>query len=149
MYRTTSFANTGWSLEIRPYVNFPGTSSAVIIACTPAMRRALVVSIDVIRAYGCGERRVAPHNMFSARISDEKENSPVTFATPSGRRALVPSTSRLLVEVFAVIYLLFFRVSMTAFTAAKIRPYPVQRQMLPEIASFTSMSLGDGLCSSR
>jgi hypothetical protein len=67
------------------------------------MRRALVVSIDLIRAYGCGDRSVAPQSMFSARISDEKENAPVTFATPSGRSALVPNTSRLRVDVFAVI----------------------------------------------
>ena len=41
------------------------------------------------------------------------------------------------------------RTSTTASTAAKMRPYPVQRQMLPEIDSLICNSVGSGFLSSR
>ena len=48
------------------------------------------MSIEVMRADACGERKVAPHNMCSSHRSDEKANLPRTLGTPSGRGADVP-----------------------------------------------------------
>jgi hypothetical protein len=71
-----SFANTGWSLLMRPYVGLPGTSSAVITHWTPERARAADVSIETILAYGCGERKVAPQSMFSACKSEVNSKLP-------------------------------------------------------------------------
>jgi hypothetical protein len=50
MYRTTSRANTGWSGDINPYVDAPGTSSAVSTEDTPAMASAGPMSTERTRA---------------------------------------------------------------------------------------------------
>ena len=89
--RTTSRANTGWSAEMRPYVAAPGTSSAVTTHATPAMASAGPTSMDAMRAWGWGERRVRPHSMPSAYRSDEKAKLPCTLGTPSGRTGLSPT----------------------------------------------------------
>ena len=68
----------------------PGTSSAVMIASTPEIFQAADRSIDTMRAYGCGERSVAPHRHPSADRSDENANVPCTLAMPSGRVGDVP-----------------------------------------------------------
>jgi hypothetical protein len=63
--RTTSMASTGWSWTSRPKVFFPGTSAWVNTALTPGASSAADVSIDTIRAEGCGLRSVAPHSIPS------------------------------------------------------------------------------------
>ena len=78
-------------LLIRPYVGLPGTSSAVTIASTPSILHAGVTSMRTMRAYGCGERSVAPHRNPSAERSPENANEPCTLAMPSGRGGLSPS----------------------------------------------------------
>ena len=69
----------------------PGTSSAVSTAWTPGIASAGDVSIDTMRAYGCGDRSVAPHTAPSIGRSDEKANVPATLATrrdaPASRRS--------------------------------------------------------------
>src|SRR5687768_13064483 len=47
-----------------------------------------------MRAYGWGERSVAPHSTPSPPRSDENANEPCTLAIPSGRTGEAPSTSR-------------------------------------------------------
>src|SRR6188508_2613015 len=68
----------------------PGTSAAVTTASTPEIFHAADTSIDRIRAYGCGDRNVAPHRQPSAERSEENANVPWTLATPSGRVGDVP-----------------------------------------------------------
>ena len=65
----------------------PGTSSAVMIAVDAGdpPRRA-TVDATTMRAYGCGERSVAPHSAPSAGRSDEKANAPWTLAIAVGAR---------------------------------------------------------------
>jgi hypothetical protein len=75
---------------LRPYTFSPGTSSWVSTATTPGNASAGATSSRVIRAYGCGLRNVAPHNMFSCQRSDANANSPRTFSVPSGRSGLSP-----------------------------------------------------------
>ena len=57
---------------------------------TPLIFRAGAILIDLIRACGCGERRVDAHNIPSAQRSLENAKSPVTFSVPSGRATLSP-----------------------------------------------------------
>src|SRR5262245_29505279 len=75
---------------MRPYVSNPGTSAAVTTDSTPGMDHAGAGSMRTIRAYGCGDRSVAPHSAPSRGRSDEKRNSPCAFGTPSGRGTLSP-----------------------------------------------------------
>src|SRR5262245_20489516 len=63
-------------------------------ASTPGMRHAGDGSRRTIRAYGCGDRSVAPHSMPSAHTSDEKAKRPCTFGTASGRVGLEPMPAR-------------------------------------------------------
>ena len=65
------------------------------------------MSIDTIRADGCGLRSVTPHSISSAHRSLPYANSPLTFSTPSGRDASVPTPpvvvrSRTPVEVVVI-----------------------------------------------
>jgi hypothetical protein len=55
--------------------------------------RAAPILTDLIRADGCGLRRVAPHSMPSIHKSLPKANWPVTFSIPSGLGALSPIRS--------------------------------------------------------
>ena len=59
-------------------------------AATPGIRHAAEGSIRRIRAWGWGERRVAPHSIPSAQASEEKAKRPCTLATASGRTGLSP-----------------------------------------------------------
>ncbi len=126
-------ANTCWSWWISPYVGWPGTSSAVRIVSTPLIFQAALTSMDRIRAYGCGDRRVAPQSMFSAHRSLEKANRPCTLGTPSGRAALVPRPPARSVVAVAVVVVTpvvsrrhgvarCARPATTESTAAKMRP---------------------------
>src|SRR5215217_2404349 len=59
-------------------------------ACTPATRKAGVVSMDRMRAWGWGLRTVAPQTIPSIHRSEEKANWPLVLAGASGRRTLSP-----------------------------------------------------------
>ena len=57
------------------------------------MASAADVSIDTMRAYGCGERSVAPHTAPSIGRSDEKANVPATLARRPARTGESPMRS--------------------------------------------------------
>src|SRR5713226_3883750 len=84
-------ASTGWSCTSSPKVFLPGTSTWVSTAHTPGASTAADVSIETIRACGCGLRSVAPHSIPSRRRSLAYSNSPFTFGTPSTRRTDSPT----------------------------------------------------------
>ncbi len=65
----------------------------VTMALTPGRASALVVSMDTMRAWACGERSTAPSNMPASVRSAPKRARPVTLSTPSGRMGRVPTTS--------------------------------------------------------
>src|SRR5256884_220827 len=84
-------ASTGWSCASRPKVVLPGTSAWVSTGRTPGAVSAAVVSIETIRAWGCGLRSVAPHSIPSRWRSLAYSNSPFTLGTPSTRRTDSPT----------------------------------------------------------
>src|SRR5918998_2838734 len=86
-----SQASTGWSGISIPQTLRPGTSPWVRTARTPDIASASEVSMDQIRARGCGLLRVAPHNMPSIHRSEEYSNSPLTLGTPSERVVCSPT----------------------------------------------------------
>src|SRR5829696_371686 len=63
-------------------------------ASPPLIFHAAEGSRRTMRAYGCGERSVAPHRTPSAPRSDENANRPCTFGSPSGRGGLCPIPRR-------------------------------------------------------
>src|SRR5919106_290364 len=65
-------------------------SSRVTTALTPGSARALEVSIDLIRACGCGLLRTLPTSMPGKEKSAPKRARPVTLSTPSGLTGRVP-----------------------------------------------------------
>ena len=90
----------------------------------------------------------APQHIFCPHVGRKRErtcNFCYTVRSKCACAKCVTSTNILLdcTHEFA------FRTWTTASTAAKMRPYPVQRQMLPEMDSLTSSSVGFGFLSSR
>src|SRR3974390_276833 len=74
------------------YSNFcSGKSAAVSTALTPGRAAAFEVSIDRMRAWAWGERRMRPTNMPGIARSDPYNARPVTLGTPSGRTGRVPT----------------------------------------------------------
>src|SRR3954454_4213078 len=65
-------------------------SRAVTTAFTPGSASALVVSIDLMRACGCGLRRILPQIMPGILVSAANAARPVTLSTPSGRMVRWP-----------------------------------------------------------
>ncbi len=90
-WRTTSEAKTGRSDRPRSYTGVPGTSSWVTTACTPGISRAWVVSMDAIRACGCGERSTAAHSRPSAHRSAAYGKVPSVWARVSAAGRETPS----------------------------------------------------------
>ena len=72
-----------------------GKSLAVTTAFTPGRAAALLVSMEMMRAWACGERLILPHSIPEARVSAANTARPVTLSTPSGRIGRVPTTFRL------------------------------------------------------
>ena len=74
------------------YSNFcSGKSAPVITALTPGSAAAFEVSIERMRAWACGERRMRPISMPGIARSEPYCARPVTFGTPSGRIGRVPT----------------------------------------------------------
>ncbi len=94
MKRTFVRASGYWSLFMSPKSSSFGRSSCVSTARTPGSARALVVSIDRIRACGCGLRSVAPCSIPCRQRSLAYSNSPFTFGGPSGRWIDSPTVPR-------------------------------------------------------
>ena len=84
-------ANTGWSGAIRPYVSLAGHVGGGEDRGHAGDRPAPCdVSMATMRAYGCGERSVAPHAAPSIGRSDENANMPWALMMPSGRAGESP-----------------------------------------------------------
>src|SRR5215813_2315010 len=74
------------------YSNFcSGKSAEVTTALTPGSAAAFEVSIERMRAWAWGERRMWPTSMPGITRSDPYNARPVTFGTPSGRTGRVPT----------------------------------------------------------
>src|SRR5438477_13068123 len=74
------------------YSNFcSGKSWAVITALTPGSAAAFDVSIERMRAWACGERKIRPTRAPAVAKSAPYIARPVTFGTPSGRIGRVPT----------------------------------------------------------
>src|SRR5580692_7809096 len=74
------------------YSNFcSGKSAEVTTALTPGSAAALEVSIERMRAWAWGERRIWPTSIPGIARSEPYCASPVTFGTPSGRTGRVPT----------------------------------------------------------
>ena len=82
-WRTSSLAKTGRSAVPRPCPASPGTSSCVTTTRTPGISTACLVSIDRIRARGCGERSTAAHSSPSAHRSAAYGKVPSVLADAS------------------------------------------------------------------
>ena len=80
----------GWSCTNTPKPSSPGTSSHVITPSTPGICSASHVSIDTIRACGCGERSTAMCSMPGITMSPAYLNAPDTLLGASMRRTLAP-----------------------------------------------------------
>lgn len=85
-WRTSSLANTGRSAVPRPCPASPGTSSCVTTTRTPGISTACRVSMDRIRARGCGERSTAAHSSPSAHRSAAYGKVPSVFSRRVGGR---------------------------------------------------------------
>ena len=68
-----------------------GKSSLVITALTPGMASASDVSMEMIRAWACGERTTMPWSWPGRLRSAAKRARPVTFSSPSWRTGRVPT----------------------------------------------------------
>src|SRR4030095_16452971 len=68
-----------------------GKSSRVITAFTPGNASAFDVSIETMRACGCGLRSTRPMSWPARLKSAPKRARPVTLSTPSGRMVRVPT----------------------------------------------------------
>src|SRR2546426_12004621 len=66
-------------------------SSRVITALTPGSASALEMSIDTMRACGCGLRSTRPMSWPGRLKSAPKRVRPVTLSAPSGRMVRVPT----------------------------------------------------------
>src|SRR6266849_2101212 len=66
-------------------------SARVITALTPGSASALEVSIDTMRACGCGLRSTRPMSWPGRLKSAPKRARPVTLSAPSGRMVRVPT----------------------------------------------------------
>src|SRR5450759_1672958 len=93
------------------YSNFcSGKSAEVTTPFTPGRATAFEVSIDRMRAWAWGERRIRPTSMLGIATSAPNWASPVTFGTPSGRTGRVPThlkgfaVSREMLSLTAVSY---------------------------------------------
>lgn len=86
-WRTRSDAKTGRSTTRRPYVVSPGMSSCVMTVRTPVISTAAEVSMDRIRACGCGERRTAAQSRPSAQRSAAYGKVPSVLARASAGAA--------------------------------------------------------------
>src|SRR5436190_9182991 len=74
------------------YSNFiSGKSLDVTTAFTPGSAAAFEVSIERMRAWAWGERRMRPVSMPGITMSEPYCEVPVTFGTPSGRIGRVPT----------------------------------------------------------
>src|SRR5512146_3037665 len=74
------------------YSNFcSGKSAEGTIALTPGSAAAFEVSIERMRAWACGERKIRPTNSPGIDKSAPYWAVPVTFGTPSGRTGRVPT----------------------------------------------------------
>src|SRR5215510_13438939 len=68
-----------------------GKSADVTTALTPGNAAAFAISIERMRAWACGERRMRPTSMPGIARSAPYCARPVTFGTPSGRTGRVPT----------------------------------------------------------
>src|SRR5215813_10737341 len=74
------------------YANFcSGKSAEVTTALTPGNAAAFDASIERMRAWACGERRILPYSVPAVAKSAAYIARPVTFGTPSGRIGRVPT----------------------------------------------------------
>ena len=97
----------------------PGTSSAVSTVATPGIASAVDTSIDTMRAYGCGERSVAPHAAPSIGRSDEKANAALGLGDAVGPGRRVADAARPSTRVPA---------SVSVTRARRVRRRPVARR---------------------
>src|SRR5262249_21747388 len=88
----------GWSAK----------SSRVMTAFTPGRASALEVSIDTMRAWGCGLRSTRPISWPGRLKSAPKRARPVTLSTPSGRMVRVPTTPCPFVPFSAIVILSYW-----------------------------------------
>ena len=117
------------------------TSRAVTTALTPGSASAFEVSIDLMRACGCGLRKTLPQIMPGMVVSAAKAARPVTLSTPSGRMVRWP-IHLLLVTIFIVPPCCSRMSAAVSSTARTILSYPVHRHRLPASQNRTSSSLG-------
>src|SRR2546429_7174695 len=74
--------------------NLIGRSAPVITAMTPGMRRAAEVSIERMRACGCGLRRILQCRVRAGSMSSAYTARPVTFVAASTFGSGLPTTLR-------------------------------------------------------
>src|SRR5262249_21214943 len=79
-----------------------GKSEDVTTALTPGNAAAFETSIERMRAWAWGERRMRPTSMPGIVRSDPYWAVPVTFGTPSGRTGRVPTHLNCFAVSFAV-----------------------------------------------
>ena len=97
--RTTSRAKSVRSFRNAPY-RTSGTSAAVMTAWTPGRRRAAVVSIRRIRAWGTSATRSAPWSIPVTVMSAAYRPLPVTLSRPSWRMSVGAGVAVMLCSVF-------------------------------------------------
>src|ERR1700733_6800015 len=72
-------------------------------AFTPGSASAAAVSIDLMRACACGERRIFPYSIPGNFRSAPYSARPVTLGTPSGRIGRVPTHLKRLTESVTIV----------------------------------------------
>jgi hypothetical protein len=86
MWRTRSVASA-CSSGVHTMIPYGvGISAPVTTACTPSIDSASDVSIETIRAWGCGDRRIFPCSIPGRTMSSVYCARPVLFARPSSLR---------------------------------------------------------------
>src|SRR6202789_1489384 len=70
---------------------------------TPGSAAAADVSIDLMRAWACGERRIFPYSIPGSFRSAPYSARPVTLGTPSGRMGRVPTHLKRFTESVTIV----------------------------------------------
>src|ERR1700679_3887689 len=70
---------------------------------TPGSTSAAEVSIDLMRACACGERRILPYSIPGSFRSAPYSARPVTLGTPSGRIGRVPTHLKRFTESVTIV----------------------------------------------
>src|SRR5919205_2354441 len=72
-------------------------------AFTPGSFSAADMSMDLIRAWACGDRRILPYSIPGSFRSAPYMARPVTLGTPSGRIGRVPTHLKRLTESLTIV----------------------------------------------